>query len=298
MRYLTSLLRPVAAASVLLLLLLTGCDSTSPNNTEEIAPDETAEMIAVTLAEDNGGTADDLASAQNYLQNLMTGANAVTPSSAKAVSRSYERDCQYDEGDQVWGCTVSATRSTNRTDASFDRRVEVQFLDESGEPRRAYEVNGEPAASLTYSLLSGSGSFDGPRMFSQHTVPAPDEPATFWTIDNPGTGLITINGSGSRSVNNGQESFRGTRTRDAVITTQATDVVVERGEDIQSGTIAGTYDAQVELTNNDGDSVTRTINVEYVATFSGDTVDITFTGGGERFNGRSFTFSSATGEPV
>lgn len=297
MRYLTRLLRPFAATSILLLVLLTGCDSTSSNNTEEIAPDETAEMIAVTLAEDNGGTADDLASAQNYLQNLMTGANSVTPS-AKAVSRSYDRDCQYDDSDQVWGCTVSATRSTNRTDASFDRSIEVQFLDASGQPRRAYDVDGEPAASLTYSLLSGSGSFDGPRMFSQHTVPAPGEPATFWTIDNPGTGTITINGSGSRSVNNGQESFRGTRTRDAVITTQATDVVVERGAGIQSGTITGTYEAQVELTNTDGDSVTRTISVEYVATFSGDTVDITFTGGGERFNGRSFTFSSATGEPV
>ena len=216
----------------------------------------------------------------------------------KAFDRSYSRDCQYSDAEQIWSCTVSATRSTNRSEASFDRTVEIQFLDADGQPRRAYQVNGEPVASLTYSVLSGTGTFDGPRMSSQHTLPAPGEPATFWTVDNPGTGLLTINGSGSRSVSNGQEGFRGTRTRNATLTTQAADVVVERGEGIQSGTISGTYEAEVELTNNNGDSVTRSINIEYVATFSSDTVDVTFTGGGERFNGRTFTFSSATGEPV
>jgi hypothetical protein len=294
----TTFFRPLAATCVLLLVLFTGCDSTDSNSTEEISPDETAEMIAVTLAEENGGTADDLTSAQTYAQTLTTGPSAATDDAIKALARSYSRDCQYSDAEQTWTCTVSATRSTDRSQASFDRTVEIQFLGADGQARRAYRVNGEPAATLTYSVLSGSGTFDGPRMSSQHTLPAPGEDATFWTVDTPGTGRLTINGSGSRTVSNGQEGFRGTRTRNATLTTQAADVVVERGEGVQSGTISGTYDATVELTNNSGDSVNRTINVEYVATFTSDTVEITFTGGGERFNGRTFTFSSATAEPV
>jgi hypothetical protein len=298
MTFSTTFFRPLAATCMLLLVLLTGCDSTDSNSTDEVSPDETAEMIAITLAEENGGTADDLSSSTFYTQPLTVGPSALTKDAVKALSRTYNRDCQYSDADQVWTCTVSATRTTNRSEATFDRTVEVQFLDANGQPRRAYDVDGEPAASLTYSILSGSGTFDGPRMSSQHTIPAPGEDAVFWTIDNPGTGLLTINGNGSRSVSNGQDGFRGSRTRNATITTLATDVVVDRGAGIQSGTISGSYEAEVELTNNSGNSVNRTINVEYIASFSGDTVEITFTGGGERFNGRTFTFSSDTGEPV
>ena len=74
----TTFFRPLAATCILLLVLLTGCNSTDSNSTEEISPDETAEMIAVTLAEENGGTADDLTSAETYAQPITTGPSALS----------------------------------------------------------------------------------------------------------------------------------------------------------------------------------------------------------------------------
>jgi hypothetical protein len=286
-----TLFHPVLAATLVLLLVLTGCDSTGPSSdAPEVSADETAEMIAVTLAEENGGTADDVASADLYATNLQTG--------SKAISRSYSRDCSYSDADQLWSCDVSASRTSNRIDASFSRSVEVQFLDASGQPQRNYTEDGETAASLVYTILDGSGSFESPRMSTEHTIPASGNDASSWTIDGPGSGVLTINGAGSRETSATRTGRRGSRVRSATLTSQVSDVLLERGSGIQGGTIAGTYDAEIVLTNDAGEEFSRSISVEYEATFSNDTVEITFTGGGERFNGRSFEFSSATGEPV
>ncbi len=294
-----SFFRPVLISCLALALVLTACDSSGPSadETTDIDPETTAEMIAVTLAEDNGGTADDLASADQYVRELQSGSNASIVD-AKAVSRRYDRDCTYSDARETWSCTVSAARTTDRTESTFDRSVEVQFFDADGNAQRNYIANGDTAQALSYTVLSGSGSWTAPRVSTQHTLPADGQPPNAWTVENPGTGVLTINGSGSRSIRGEQMSRRGSRTRDATITTQASAVVVERGEGIQSGTIGGTYDAEVVLTNADGEEFTRTISIEYEAVFSGDTVSVTFVGDGERFNGRTFTFESASGEPA
>ncbi|PEN13509.1 hypothetical protein CRI94_09340 [Longibacter salinarum] len=286
-----SVLHPALVASVVLFLILTGCDSAGPStDAPTVTADETAEMIAVTLAEDAGGTTADFVSIdQSFMSNL---------SSQKALSGSFSRDCSYSDATQLWQCDVSASLTTDRSDASFSRTVEVQFLDSSDQPQRNYSVDGNDAASLSYTIVDGSGSFDGPRVSSQYGLPAPGESASSWTIDNPGTGRLTINGAGSRTVDASRSGRRGSRTRSAIVTTQATDVILERGNGIQSGTITGTYDAEVILANDEGDEVSRSVSVEYEATFSNGVVEVTFTGGGERFNGRTFEFSSVTGEPV
>lgn len=276
--------------------MLTGCDSSGPAAEEtEVAPDETAEMIAVSLAEENGGTADDLASANFYAQDLSAAGDAAS----KIASRSFNRECDFADAEQVWTCDVAASRSNDRIDAAFSRTVDVQFFDAEGQPRRNYEVNGQPPASLSYTILTGEGTFTSPRVSSEHTLPAPgvDSPTT-WTIDNPGTGLLTINGAGSRTTDVTINGRRGVITRSAVITTQAGDIVLDRGEGIQSGTITGTYDADVLVTNDAGEEFSRTVSVEYEAVFTDGSVEITFTGGGERFNGQTFTFSSLTGRPL
>lgn len=279
-------------APVLALFLLTGCDSTDSMNTDdvEVQPEATAEMIAVSIAESNGGTADDLiAGGSDFDSNLKSG---------KAVSRSFNRECKYSDADQLWNCDVRALRETNRTSATFERVVQVQFRDADGQPQRNYNVDGQTAASMTYTILSGNGSFTSPRTSNSHTIPAGDRSPSSWTFDDLGTGTLTINGSGSRATTGEMSGRRGERVRNAVITTQAQDVVLQRGEGIQSGTLTGTYEADVTLTGDNGNEVTRTVSVEYEAVFSGGDVTVTFTGGGERFNGQSFVFNSGTGEPA
>jgi hypothetical protein len=275
--------------------MITGCDSSGPAAEEaEVAPDETAEMIAVSLAEETGGTADDLASANFYAQDLSAAGDVAD----KLASVSFSRECRYADAEQVWTCDVSASRSNDRIDAAFSRTVNVQFFDADGQPRRSYRVDGQPPASLSYTILSGEGTFTSPRVSSEHTLPAAGESPTMWSVDGPGTGRLTINGAGSRTTDVTINGRRGVRSRSAAITTQASDIVLDRGEGIQSGTINGTYDADVLLTNDAGEEFSRTVSVEYEAVFTDGSVEISFTGGGDRFNGQTFTFSSLTGRPL
>jgi hypothetical protein len=274
------------AAVAAALILFAGCDSTGGLEDDPgvtVTAEETAASIAQSLAESTGGTADEFADAAA----ILGGAGAST---TKDFSRS--RDCSYDDSEQIWTCTVEVSGSRGRIDtAEFDRTYRVQFFAGDAVVRRSSEAD-----SMTFEIVEGSGRFETARLDRSHTL----IPAT-WAFseasgDSFGIDLLSANaGRDATAEAVGRDSSR-TRTRNAEVRkTRVEGLVYRENDGLVAGTIEGTYEADVEIERADGDTVSRSVSVTYVATFSADGAEIRFTGGGERFNGESFTFDRTTG---
>jgi hypothetical protein len=269
--------------AVALVFAVTGCDSSgglqdAPDADDAVvSAEETAESIAFSVAEETGGTVEDLGSAAGLLQ-------ARTGLDAKSFSRN--RSCDYDD-------EASVERENPRISSSLSRSYQVQFFD--GETPVRFPGN---ADSLTYALQEGSGSVEGPRIENEHTL----LPAT-WSIARTATpGEFTVRLVDSTAGRDVEEEFSGAvreRSRTAQIRKTRVDALTWRrgtpGRPV-AGTIEGTYDADVEITRADGSTLNRTVSVSYVVTFSEDGAEVTFEGSGERFNGESFSFDPVTGE--
>ena len=276
--------------AVALVFAVTGCDSSGglvnqPDADDAVvSAEETAESIAFSVAEETGGTIEDLGSAAGLLQ-------ARSGLDAKSFSRN--RSCDYDDEAMRWTCEASVERENPRVSSSLSRSYQVQFFDGSTPVRSPADAD-----SMTFALLEGSGSVETRRIENEHTL----LPAT-WSIartDTPGKFTVRlIDGPAGRDV---EEEFSGAvreRTRTAQIRKTRADALTWRrgtpGRPVD-GTIEGTYDADVEITRADGSTLNRTVSVSYVVTFSEDGAEVTFEGSGERFNGESFSFDPVSGD--
>jgi hypothetical protein len=276
--------------AVALVFAVTGCDSSgglqdAPDADDAVvSAEETAESIAFSVAEETGGTVEDLGSAAGLLQ-------ARTGLDAKSFSRN--RSCEYDDEAMRWTCEASVERENPRISSSLSRSYQVQFFD--GETPVRFPGN---ADSLTYALQEGSGSVEGPRIENEHTL----LPAT-WSIARTATpGEFTVRLVDDTAGRDVEEEFSGAvreRSRTAQIRKTSVDALTWRrgtpGRPVD-GTIEGTYDADVEITRANGSTLNRTVSVSYVVTFSEDGAEVTFEGSGERFNGESFSFDPVSGE--
>jgi hypothetical protein len=268
-------------------LLLAGCDASgglSDDNTETVSPEETAEAIAFSLAESTGGTADELGDAA-----ALAGGATSSAAAAKDITRS--RECTYDDSARRWTCDVQVNGSRGRVDqVDFDRVYRAQFFAGTTPVRQPAEAD-----SMTFEIVEGSGRVQTARIDNAHEL----QPST-WALSGTQGTTYTINLLSETAGRNVDEQFTGPRrerTRTAEVRkTRVNDLVWRDGEGLVGGTIEGAYDATVELTRADDSTVTRTVNVTYVATFSEDGGEITFTGGGERFNGQTFAFDVGTGQ--
>jgi hypothetical protein len=266
-------------------MVLAGCDSSGGLDEDTdltVSPQETAESIAVSLAESTGGTAGELADAVA----IAGGEGAV---SAKAISRS--RECTYDDTEQTWTCVVEVSGSRGRVETlDFDRTYEVQFFSEGTEVRFPADAD-----SLTFQIVRGSGVFETERINNSHEL----RPAT-WSLGDNSNGTYTVQLLSEEAGRDVTEQFEGAvrvRTRDATVRKTRTDgLVLREGERLVAGTIEGSYEADVEIERANGETVSRSVSVTYVATFSEEGAEVAFTGGGERFTGESFMFNLATGE--
>jgi hypothetical protein len=288
--------RRVVGLFTLLLALVaftTGCDSTGGLDDEApeeatVSAEETAESIAFSLAEETGGTTDDLASGAALLGGgLSNSAGAL----AKAITR--DRSCTYSDASQTWDCSLEVSGSNNRIDSlRFTRAYQIQFFSGDSPVRRPADAD-----SMTLAIAAGNGAVKTERIDNAHEL----LPAT-WSMAKTATSgefvARLLDGPSGRDVSETYTGPRRERTRTAEIRkTRVDDLVWRRGTPGRpiSGTIEGTYTADVEILRPDSSTVTRTVDVAYVATFTEDGAEITFEGGGERFNGETFSFDVTTG---
>jgi hypothetical protein len=269
----------------LLLILFAGCDSgggLDESDDPTITADETAESIAYALAESTGGTADELGDAAAI-------AGGAGSSKAKDVSRTITRT--YDDSERVWTYTVEVSGSRARIDTvNFSRSYRVQFFAGNEAVRLPADAD-----SMTFDVVEGRGLFQTSRIDNSHEL----VPAT-WALSeapNEERRITLLSAEAGRDVTEQFTGARRSRSREATVRKTRVEGLVHReGDGLVAGTIEGTYDADVEIERADGRTVSRSVSVTYVATFSEDGAEITFTGGGERFSGDTFTFDQTTGE--
>jgi hypothetical protein len=264
------------------LLLFVGCDSSGgldegDDGETTVSAEETAEAIAFSSAEATGGTADELA-----------GAAALASTVGTAKDRS--RNCSFDDGTDTWTCEVTVDSSRGRADLDLERTYRAQFFAE-GRPVQAPAE----ADSMTFEIVTGTGQVRTPRIDNSHTL----LPAR-WSLaglQESTRRVVLLSDSAGRDVS---EQFSGAlreRTRTAEVRkTGASDLVWREGDGLVGGTLEGAYRATVEIQRANGDTLTRSVDATYVTTFSEDGATIAFTGGGERFNGKTFEFDLTTGE--
>jgi hypothetical protein len=273
---------------LLAVLLVVGCDSSGgldDDGNTTVSAEETAESIAVSLAKNTGGTTDDLADAAETAEGNF-GSNT-----AKALSRT--KSCDFDDADERWTCTieVDGTEVGARIDSlQRDRRFRAQFFADGAAVMRP--VN---ADSMTFEIVQGSGRVLTDRLDTRYTL----QPSTWALGSLDGDGEYTVSLLSDESGRDVTETFTGAvrqRTRDATVRKTQVDGLVMRNGLPVAGTIEGSYEAQVEIQRADGSTVDRSVNVTFRATFAEEGAEITFTGGGERFNGETFAFDVASGE--
>lgn len=266
------------------LLILAGCDAAgsmddAADEDLTVTAEETAASVATALAQETGGTADDIEDVARFAHDLTAGPKA------------FSRDCTFDAAAIWWTCSVAFDRSGNLRSRTYERTYRVQFFDADGTPQSNYRVGGVPADSLTFTVLEGSGRFSSPRVESSHTILG--TPTWHVAINDS---VLVMNGSGGRAHTDSLTTNRTTRVRDASQESTLTDIAWVRGDGIDSGTISGTHEAEVVITRLNGETATRSISVTFEATFTDGTGTITLTGGGERFNGKAFAFDLMTGD--
>lgn len=276
----------IVSLIVLVALILTGCDSTGSSDTLDVTAEETAESIAYALATDTGGAlddAEDAATATQIVSGALSALNAQREAEATDVR---SNDCEFG---LVTTCDFTLPRDLPRSDINFERIYEIRLF-KDGELMRPVALRTTTPDSIRFTIVEGLGSVVTQRIDNEYTIRASD-----WVLSDLGDNAPTINGASSRSMTGTLTRPNGTRNRIADVTTTFEDVVWIRDEGPESGTIRGTYDAEVTITR-DGESATRTVDVAYTVTFTDGEGELTFTGGGSRFNGETFTFDVDSGE--
>lgn len=286
------LLMPLCASLCALLLVLSGCDS-SGSSTEplEVTADEAAEDIALALATDPGGTLDDVEDAASVASVLTRTASMRTASPSVAHARHLSpTTCSFNNSAVLWTCGFDVTRSGERGTVTVARTYEVQFLDAEGTPLPFYEVGATTASTLSFDVTSGSGTVTTERVDNNYTINTSQ-----WTLSDITDAEATLNGTVRRTMNGTLTGENATRTRTATVSSTARDLVWIREEGPSSGSLSGSYSAEVTITR-DGESATRTVEAAYTVMFTDGQAELTFTGEGSRFNGASFRFDVESGD--
>lgn len=298
------------AVALVALLTLTACDSTDANRdddrtaNDEAAVEAAAASLGGALAEDTGGTVDLIDDLALVTTRLTEGSLLVEGPVGAAKADGPCRDAatlSYDPSAVTWTLVVDCALDDGTRTASFARTYAVQFRDANGDPMANYTVGARTATTLALDIVSGTTTFDGPRLTADHTL----DPAT-WTlggIDTPAT--FVIDGRGGRSGTDVVTGERGTRTSTFTLATTLTGLAIDRdaANDVQGGTLTGRFATDVTVEGAEGGTASRTFDLAYTVTFTGGgTATVEFDGTGTRFDGttfavsRSFTLDWRTGE--
>ena len=171
---------PVLMAWMLFVLLVqTGCDSTS-NDPEGSITEDAAESVHADLSTETAGLL-----AQFCDVSLLASEDAFDTS----IFDSF--DHTYDEATGSW--TLSFSRAVNSvsglSSGSYTRAYTYQYLGASGTPQQFYISEGDTAQTVTFKIHHGAGQIATPRLAQGLAAMSAD-----WVVTNANQEVLTLNG--------------------------------------------------------------------------------------------------------
>ena len=268
-------------------LVMIGCDnSTDPSDTgTETLDEDVAVAVAGFLSEDGGGMTDQLEDV-SFLASGTGLQFTVAPDGAMLKGSSTVADTSYDDATGWWTGTMTRNRTSllGLYESHFERVYQFQFLNSAGQPQRRYIVqtaNGSDTAhTINFKVLSGTGYHRSPiRVHYLESMTAD------WVITQANTPILMINGTSSRSGKDTLTTRESVRTHANSLSTTLINVTKPRyrlgaTRDDISGTVMGTYNAEITFTRGDLYRE-RTVQKDFTVELSGDEAQIGI--GGRRF---------------
>ncbi len=232
----------------------TGCGSdniTQPavSPGEAGVDEDVAVSVASAVAEETGGAVDQVgdivaAAACSDFEDLDASLESEPGTTA---------EMNYDEGEGLWIITLSRERGnpSGNPYASIHRVYTLQYLTENGTPQKYWVVDTDTATTINCTVREGDGLHR--TTFLAQELNALDAEFTATGTNTP---VATINGTYHRSASDEITSRGADRTADNVIDLILVDVKAPLGDrsDLAlniSGTITGTYQAEIEFTGKD-----------------------------------------------
>jgi hypothetical protein len=244
---------------------MTGCDSNASDEASAEAAAYAAEAVAAAMGEETGGVADPLADAVQVAtaSGVAAGIGADKAFFDAMKTSADDVELTYDTETMTWLMNVDRTPAFRRSNVSgsFSRSYTFQFLDANGTPMRTLYVGDETADTILFTVQSGTGSYDGPRVSHELSALSAN-----WEISGLTTDTITITGTYMRDAADALTTLASTRTFDGVVEATVDVVVPVNAADpvtAMSGTVEGRYQADITF--------------ESAALYDAASVDETFT---------------------
>lgn len=209
--------------------------------------EDVAASMASTVAENTGGSMDQV----NDLLSLTTTAPLQKSMGADQIE---DKSTLYDEATGTWTAVIK--RSRGNVDgayyAMFSRTYTYQFLNKDSQPQKNYITNGDTARTINFKVVSGEGVHHTPRL-SQKLL----EVSANYVATGVNTPTVVINGSCKRSATDTITTAKATRILVHSTELKLENVTGPRGSRLDlsnkvSGTITGTYTANITFTRGDG----------------------------------------------
>jgi hypothetical protein len=227
--------------------MLTGCssdDPAAPAASTATVDQDAADAMAADLAADSGGVTDQIADLSTAIASL---------GAAKTVIHERFHETVWDDATGTWTITVSRERGdpAGTPYGSMSRTYTLRLLNAMGEPQQYRIVGADTARTAEFAIVSGTGLHR--TLLREHTL---DELTGAFTVTGVETDLLTVNGAYHRAASNRLETLRFVRTLTGALDVELSDVTVPRALGVDfgaavSGTIAGTYVADITVTRGD-----------------------------------------------
>ncbi|MCK9410008.1 MAG: hypothetical protein WCX28_06980 [Bacteriovoracaceae bacterium] len=270
-------------------LTLIGCDkSTEATTDNSILLEDAAESISAAMGDASGGATETfadvtIASGGGSMETaapVMDGAdrvNAGTP--------------VYDSLTGWWFVSVNRSRGNGMMQRTITREYRYQYQ-KNNEVRKEYITNGDTATTLKFQIVSGTGTFSGPRMTHALTTLK-----GAWTSSNIHKDTVTIT-LDSNYVRAGTDTIRTrqlTRTHTGTMTITAMNVRTlnyrpslssswrTNFSNSISGTLSGRYTATITFEKGELYKE-RSVDREFTITVGGGTGSLNLGGNNGRFS--------------
>lgn len=246
------------------LLLTSGCSSKGADPTD-IAPsanEDVALSVASSLADDNGGIADQIKDLDALTRS--TGLNPIgkelRQSGWAAAAPTYDPQT----GIWEWEFSHEFISGSGKYQALITRAYQWKFKKSNGNPQIAYIVGSDTAYSIELTIVHGDG---------RHRTPHLSQTLTDLTGNFMATGTntttVTVNGTCSRSAVDTVSTHNAIRSLNHHTTLTLTNVQFRRAGAVDpwesiTGTITGTFTADVSFTSGAAygeQTITRALSI-------------------------------------
>lgn len=274
-------------------LLIIGCDKSTEADDDSVLYEDMAESISSSMGDESGGTSDQMADMVS-----ISGSAGITTSADLGKAAGFATiDTTYDTATGWWTLVLSRQKesSLRGMSASISRTYRFRFLKDVNSPSsfqkywRVPKIGGfDTATAVNFKIVSGTGTFKGPRVSHNLT-----RLSGSWIITNANTDTITIN-SDSTYVRSSTDSIKTRNLLRTFVQTTTMNFVNVKSPRFSprnatltranlhqafSGTINGNYSAQITFQNGDLYRE-RSVNRDFTITIGGGEGTISIAGKG------------------